>query len=111
MWDLAGNPEDRFSHNEAHIKDCCKFSLLTFHVLSLLVQAVQENLTQDCYYILPDFCHFKNFYFNTKCPRIMQNPVAMFAAYTFCQIFVHVSIVHLFCMLVPFIVPSSLKLI
>ena len=24
MFDLVGNPEDRFSHNEAHIKEGCK---------------------------------------------------------------------------------------
>ena len=22
MWDLVGNPEDRFSHNEAHMQNC-----------------------------------------------------------------------------------------
>ena len=26
MWDLVGNPEDRFSHNEAHIVDVLNFS-------------------------------------------------------------------------------------
>ena len=26
MWDLVGNPEDRFSHNEAHIlMVCCRY--------------------------------------------------------------------------------------
>ena len=24
VWDLVGNPEDRFSHNEAHISATCK---------------------------------------------------------------------------------------
>ena len=24
MSDLVGNPEDRFSHNEAHLIPCCK---------------------------------------------------------------------------------------
>ena len=30
MWDLVGNPEDRFSHNEAHIKMLSFAAYLTF---------------------------------------------------------------------------------
>ena len=25
VWDLVGNPEDRFSHNEAHINISCRY--------------------------------------------------------------------------------------
>ena len=28
MWDLVGNPEDRFSHNEAHIVECAVMLLV-----------------------------------------------------------------------------------
>ena len=36
MWDLVGNPEDRFSHNEAH--------LITY--ISYIVTEISEALTR-----------------------------------------------------------------
>ena len=37
MSDLVGNPEDRFSHNEAHISSCCLDLDFVRIVLSLLI--------------------------------------------------------------------------
>ena len=34
MWNLVGNPEDRFSHNEAHMVDQ-SYSAFTLHSLKL----------------------------------------------------------------------------
>ena len=37
MWDLVGNPEDRFSHDEAHIVPSLYFLNLKFHATSHLL--------------------------------------------------------------------------
>ena len=37
MSDLVGNPEDRFSHNEAHLKVECKAMLRETKNLSFLI--------------------------------------------------------------------------
>ena len=40
MWDLAGNPKGRFSHNEAHIYTCgdnvCGIAVVSFRFLMKL---------------------------------------------------------------------------
>ena len=38
MWDLVGNPEDRFSHNEAQPLIDCDFHIMLTHDCMLCVQ-------------------------------------------------------------------------
>ena len=37
VWDLVGNPEDRFSHNEAHIKAVANVCLTINHLEAPLI--------------------------------------------------------------------------
>ena len=44
MWDLIGNPEDRFSHNEAHIMEATDTESET----SLIIRLNIHNLVIHC---------------------------------------------------------------
>ena len=47
MWDLVGNPEDRFSHNEAHIRKFRK---------KQRILAIDQSVEEEISCIFDDTC-------------------------------------------------------